>query len=136
MIDWLQGYIRTSVVISGPRSFRLSAALAALLAACAGCSRPAGQGTAASAGEKVLNVYNWSDYIQPSDPIVGSAHDLPFGLPRSLDEALRELRDCEPLVKLLGEPFVEAFTIVKEAEYEVFLQVISSWEREHLLLNV
>ena len=46
------------------------------------------------------------------------------------------LRDCEPLVKLLGEPFVEAFTIVKEAEYEVFLQVISSWEREHLLLNV
>jgi glutamine synthetase len=74
--------------------------------------------------------------IQPSDPIVGSAHDLPFGLPRSLDEALRELRACEPLVKLLGEPFVEAFTIVKQAEYEVFLQVISSWEREHLLLNV
>ena len=71
-----------------------------------------------------------------SDPIVGSAHDLPFGLPRSLDEALRELRACEPLVKLLGEPFVAAFTIVKEAEYEVFLQVISSWEREHLLLNV
>jgi glutamine synthetase len=31
---------------------------------------------------------------------------------------------------------VTAFTIVKEAEYEVFLQVISSWEREHLLLNV
>jgi len=48
------------------RSFRPSAALAALLAACAGCSRPAEQGTAASAGEKVLNVYNWSDYIQPS----------------------------------------------------------------------
>ena len=32
--------------------------------------------------------------------------------------------------------FVSAYTIVKEAEYEVFLQVISSWEREHLLLNV
>ena len=37
---------------------------------------------------------------------------------------------------MLGEPFVSAYTIVKEAEYEVFLQVISSWEREHLLLNV
>src|SRR5207244_13453577 len=61
---------------------------------------------------------------QPSDPIVGSAHDLPFGLPRSLDEALRELRACEPLVKLLSEAFVEAFTIVKQAEYEVFLQVM------------
>ena len=33
-------------------------------------------------------------------------------------------------------PFVNAYTIVKQAEYEVFLQVISSWEREHLLLNV
>src|SRR5688572_25263650 len=74
--------------------------------------------------------------LQPSDPITGSAHDLPFGLPRSLDEALRLLRENDALVSLLGEAFVAAFTIVKEAEYEVFLQVISSWEREHLLLNV
>jgi glutamine synthetase len=74
--------------------------------------------------------------LQPSDPISGSAHELPFGLPRSLDEALRLLRQCDPLVNVLGEAFVTAFTIVKEAEYEVFLQVISSWEREHLLLNV
>jgi putrescine transport system substrate-binding protein len=40
------------------------------LAACAGCSGPAAQGAAAAASapaasEKVLNVYNWSDYIQP-----------------------------------------------------------------------
>ena len=74
--------------------------------------------------------------LQPSDPISGSAHELPFGLPRSLDEALRLLRQCDSLVNVLGEAFVTAFTIVKEAEYEVFLQVISSWEREHLLLNV
>ncbi|HKZ74286.1 MAG TPA: glutamine synthetase family protein [Steroidobacteraceae bacterium] len=74
--------------------------------------------------------------LHPSDPVTGSAHDLPFGLPRSLDEALTRLRSSEPLVKLLGEAFVSAFTLVKEAEYEVFLQVISSWEREHLLLNV
>src|SRR5450755_1746354 len=74
--------------------------------------------------------------LQPTDPITGSAHDLPYGLPRSLDEALRRLRESEALVGLLGEAFIAAFTIVKEAEYEVFLQVISSWEREHLLLNV
>jgi glutamine synthetase len=74
--------------------------------------------------------------LEPTEPVIGSAHDLPFGLPRSLDAALRRLKGCEPLVALLGEAFVSAFTIVKEAEYEVFLQVISSWEREHLLLNV
>ena len=59
-------YIRRGVVISAPRSFRLSAAPAALLAACAGCSDPAAHGASASVSEKVLNVYNWSDYIQPS----------------------------------------------------------------------
>jgi len=74
--------------------------------------------------------------LKPTDPVTGSAHDMPFGLPRSLDEALARLRQCEPLVRLLGTPFVDAYTIVKQAEYEVFLQVISSWEREHLLLNV
>jgi len=74
--------------------------------------------------------------LQPTEPISGSAHDLPFALPRSLDEALTKLRDCEPLLQILGEPFVAAYTIVKQAEHEVFLQVISSWEREHLLLNV
>lgn len=74
--------------------------------------------------------------LAPTDPVAGSAHDMPFSLPRSIDEAIRLLRDCDALIEVLGESFVAAFTIVKEAEYEVFLQVISSWEREHLLLNV
>ncbi|MET0281956.1 MAG: glutamine synthetase family protein [Steroidobacteraceae bacterium] len=74
--------------------------------------------------------------LQPTEPVTGSAHELPFGLPRSLDAALRRLRESDELIQILGEPFVNAFTLVKEAEHEVFLQVISSWEREHLLLNV
>ena len=74
--------------------------------------------------------------LQPTEPITGSAHDLPWDLPRSLDDALKRLKDCDPLLRLLGQPFVAAYTIVKQAELEVFLQVISSWEREHLLLNV
>jgi len=74
--------------------------------------------------------------LRPSEPISGSAHDLPWDLPRSLDDALKRLMECQPLVQLLGQPFVAAYTIVKQAEHEVFLQVISSWEREHLLLNV
>ncbi|MBS0378201.1 MAG: polyamine ABC transporter substrate-binding protein [Proteobacteria bacterium] len=32
----------------------------------AGCARPAAQAPAANQNEKVLNVYNWSDYIEPS----------------------------------------------------------------------
>jgi fermentation-respiration switch protein FrsA (DUF1100 family) len=34
------------------------------------------------------------------------------------------------------ERFVQAYAAVKESEYDAYLQVISAWEREHLLLNV
>jgi glutamine synthetase len=74
--------------------------------------------------------------LKPSEPITGSAYDMPFGLPRNLEEAVRLLRDNERLVDLLGERFIMAYTAVKESEYDTFFKVISSWEREHLLLNV
>src|ERR1700723_3661338 len=76
------------------------------------------------------------EHLKPSEPIGGSAYDLAIALPRTLAEALRLLRESKPLVDLFGDRFVLAFTAVKEAEYETFAQVISSWEREHLLLNV
>jgi glutamine synthetase len=37
---------------------------------------------------------------------------------------------------MLSEEFVEALVMVKEIENEAYQRVISSWEREHLLLNV
>lgn len=74
--------------------------------------------------------------IEPSEPWTDSAYDAPYELPRSLQEALRLLLDCEPLCRLLGTRFVSAYNAVKECEYEAFQQVISSWERRYLLLNV
>jgi glutamine synthetase len=74
--------------------------------------------------------------LKPTDPVSGSAYELPFALPMTLAESLRMLRGCKPLVELVGERFVLAYSAVKENEYETFLRVISSWEREHLLLNV
>jgi glutamine synthetase len=74
--------------------------------------------------------------LKPSEPITGSAYDMPFGLPRNIEEAVRLLRDNRRLVDLLGERFIMAYTAVKESEYDTFFKVISSWEREHLLLNV
>ena len=57
-------------------------------------------------------------------------------LPRSLGEALDELEGCKPLQELMGARFVRAYVSVKRKEYETFFRVISSWEREFLLLNV
>lgn len=72
----------------------------------------------------------------PDDPIDGWGHDLPYGLPRSLNEALEKLTDEEELVQLLSHAFVYTFKAIKEGEYETFMRVISPWEREHLLLSV
>ena len=76
------------------------------------------------------------DQLEPSEPVTGNAYNMPYDLPRTLEQALRALRDCTPLREILGERFVRAFNAVKENEHGTFLQVISSWEREHLLLNV
>ena len=76
------------------------------------------------------------DQLEPSEPVTGTAYNMPYDLPRTLEQALRALQDCTPLREILGERFVRAFNAVKENEHGTFLQVISSWEREHLLLNV
>jgi glutamine synthetase len=49
---------------------------------------------------------------------------------------LELLARCDPMRDLLGDNFVKAFISVKEAEYEAFFRVISSWEHEYLLLHV
>lgn len=74
--------------------------------------------------------------LTPSEPIDGSAYELPYGLPRTLEAALEKLNENQPMTSLLGPDFVKAYTAVKESEVSTFLQVISSWEREYLLLNV
>jgi glutamine synthetase len=78
------------------------------------------------------------EQLQPSAPSQGSAYDANsrVEIARTLEEGLRLLSDCKPLQTILGERFVKAYVAVKLAEYEAFNKVISSWEREHLLLRV
>ncbi|MCE2969941.1 MAG: glutamine synthetase family protein [Burkholderiales bacterium] len=74
--------------------------------------------------------------LTPSPETTGSAYSLDYELPRSLSEALRTLRDCAPLARVLGPEFIGVYVSVKELEYAEFMKVISPWEREHLLLHV
>ena len=74
--------------------------------------------------------------LEPDDPIKGSAYRFAFSLPRHQSEALAKFNASKPLREILGERFVNALTLVKRAEYEAYNRVISSWERENLLLNV
>ena len=74
--------------------------------------------------------------IEPTPECKGDAYLGAFELPRSLGEALDELRQCEPLIEVLGQDFVTVYTEIKEIESAEFMKVISPWEREHLLLHV
>lgn len=53
-----------------------------------------------------------------------------------MGEALDLFDEATALHEVLGPEFARVYGIVKRAEYEEFLQVISPWEREHLLINV
>jgi glutamine synthetase len=54
----------------------------------------------------------------------------------SLWDALDLFDEAKELHEVLGPEFARVYSIVKRTEYTEFLQVISPWEREHLLLNV
>lgn len=90
----------------------------------------------AIAASLVCGYLGMVDELEASAPVDGNAYALPGALPSSLEEALRLLRECDAIKSTLGERFVLAFLAVKEQERINFLQVISSWEREYLLLNV
>ena len=90
----------------------------------------------AFAGSLACGYLGMVEELEPSPPLEGNAYDLPYDLPRDLHTALNQLTACEPLTAILGAKFLTAYKTVKEKEYETFFRVISSWEREHLLLNV
>ena len=74
--------------------------------------------------------------LEPTIPFDGSAYSMPYALPREISHALDVMEQCEALREILGAKMIEVLVAVKKLEYETYLHVISSWEREHLLLNV
>ncbi|WIX34422.1 glutamine synthetase family protein [Salinicola sp. JS01] len=74
--------------------------------------------------------------IEPRPPLTGSAWSMGHTLPDDIGPALNALSECAPLADLLGERFTRSYLAVKRAEHSAYFRVISSWEREHLLLRV
>ena len=74
--------------------------------------------------------------IEPTPEDTTNAYNSGYDLPESLNEAVRNLDECPELEELLGKRFCGIYKAVKLTEYAEFTRVISSWEREHLLLHV
>ena len=78
-----------------------------------------------------------NERLNPSDPVATDAAQMPAtNLPYSLVQAVLQLEKHKALSEILGPSFVTAYARVKLHEYETFMQTISPWEREFLLLNV
>jgi glutamine synthetase len=90
-------------------------------------------GIAASLACGYLGLVHATD---PEDPWTGDAYTADDAIPKGLGAALELFAADEAVAEVLGEEFCRVYTAVKELEYREFLQVISPWEREHLLLNV
>lgn len=74
--------------------------------------------------------------VAPSAPYQGDCSREPITLPRTQEHALNLLLECKEAAEIFGSKFVKAWSAIKRDEYEEFNRVISSWEREFLLLNV
>ncbi|WP_421783351.1 glutamine synthetase family protein [Kiloniella litopenaei] len=90
----------------------------------------------AIAGSLLCGYLGMTEGLKAEPKIEDNAYILPRGLPLYLSDAITALMDCKPIKDVLGDRFVEAHCATKEVEYNNYHQVISSWEREHLLLNV
>ena len=90
-------------------------------------------GIAASLACGYLGIKN---EVRPSKQFRGDAYEGEGDIPRVLGQALDQFDEAQELHEILGPEFARVYSIVKRTEYEEFLQVISPWEREHLLLNV
>ena len=72
----------------------------------------------------------------PRPECTGDAYMGADELPLNMRDALDTMMACQPMRDALGNEFCLVYESVKRNEYKEFLQVISPWEREHLLQNV
>jgi len=74
--------------------------------------------------------------LKPTEPLESSADNEPVQLSRDWYHTLQRLSESQPMRDVLGDALVDVYVAVKEIEFDHFMNAISPWEREHLLLKV
>ncbi|WP_421914428.1 glutamine synthetase family protein [Mesorhizobium sp.] len=90
----------------------------------------------ALAGSLACGLIGITNKIKAEAPVLTTANADEIDLPRGLLEAVDLFEGDEELCALLGKSFAATYAAIKRAEFETFMEVISPWEREYLLLNV
>ncbi len=127
-LEWARDNRTTGirVPISGPKARRVENRLAGM-----DCNP-----YLAIAASLACGLLGLKNEIRPAKQFKGDAYAGESNIPRDLATALDLFDEAEELQQILHPEFGRVYSIVKRAEYDEFLQVISPWEREHLLLNV
>ena len=73
-----------------------------------------------------MSEINWQD----------RAAKATFTVRNFIDGKYQDCVGSKTIEKYLGQKFITGYVAVKRAEHENFKRVISSWEREFLLLSV
>ena len=90
----------------------------------------------AIAGSLLAGYLGVEQKIARSAEASGNAYKIKSTLPKTMEEALDRFTACEPVRALLGEDFFQSYLRVKSVELDLFQSVVTSWERDHLLLKV
>jgi glutamine synthetase len=90
----------------------------------------------ALAGSLACGLAGMINSVKPDSPVGTTANEDEIDLPRGLLEAVERFEGDTTLRDILGAGFVATYAAIKKAEFETFMEVISPWEREFLLLNV
>ncbi|WP_157018577.1 glutamine synthetase family protein [Mesorhizobium xinjiangense] len=90
----------------------------------------------ALAGSLTCGLIGMLQKIKPDAPVGTAANQDEIDLPRGLLEAVQLFEEDEALRDILGTSLCSTYAAIKKAEFETFMEVISPWEREYLLLNV
>ncbi len=90
----------------------------------------------ALAASLACGLIGMKNQIAPDQPVLTTANEDEIDLPRGLLEAVDLFEADTELRGMLGDQFVSTYAAIKRAEFETFMEVISPWEREFLLLNV
>ena len=114
------------IPLSGPDSRRVENRLAGM-----DCNPYLGIAASLACGYLGLINEEW-----PEKQYKGDAYEGEGDIPSVLGDALDLFDEAKDLHEVLHPDFARVYSIVKRAEYQEFLQVISPWEREHLLINV
>lgn len=88
----------------------------------------------ALAAALMSGLHGLENELEPTDPVVGNAYDLPpdpkTALPTTLWAAAQRLRACKEAREMLGEAFVDHFVATREWEEREFRRSITDWEME------